>query len=118
MSSIMNGSDYPLGVVIRGGRGGFDGLNLDLPPNGRQQIDVGDDGPDLTIVGPFRPPPLAPLVEQPYRCPICGGRGFVPVGFYATLTYTTSVTTDPCRSCAGDGVLWRRSHAPVGGSGL
>ena len=47
---------------------------------------------------------------QPYRCPVCDGRGLVPAGFYhfpRTLTSTAAgVTSERCRSCVGAGVLW------------
>ena len=46
-----------------------------------------------------------------YKCPVCGGRGFVPCGFYLSQTYdgssvTTSTATEVCRSCQGRGVLF------------
>src|SRR5438876_30914 len=42
-------------------------------------------------------------------CPVCGGRGIVPVGFY-DLGYPTSAgeaktVPEPCRSCHGRGFL-------------
>lgn len=46
---------------------------------------------------------------QPYKCPVCDGRGFVPNGFYNTTTQEyVSVNTTPetCRSCGGTGVVW------------
>lgn len=45
----------------------------------------------------------------PYRCPICGGNGLVPDGFYATVTghwSTTDCTSEKCRSCNGTGIVW------------
>lgn len=46
---------------------------------------------------------------QPYKCPVCDGRGFVPNGFYNTTTQEyVSVNTIPetCRSCGGTGIIW------------
>jgi len=47
--------------------------------------------------------------KKPFCCPVCNGRGYVPVGFYQSTgpTFVTSSTaTDPCRSCNGKGVVW------------
>lgn len=46
-----------------------------------------------------------------YRCPVCGGRGFVPCGFYLSQTYdgssvTNSTSTEVCRSCNGRGIIF------------
>lgn len=46
-----------------------------------------------------------------YRCPVCGGRGFVPCGFYSSQTYdgssiTNSTSTEVCRSCHGKGIVF------------
>ena len=46
-----------------------------------------------------------------YKCPICGGRGFVPCGFYSSQTYdgssiTNSTSTEVCRSCHGRGIVF------------
>lgn len=46
---------------------------------------------------------------QPYKCPVCDGRGFVPNGFYNTFSQGyISVNTSPetCRTCNGSGVVW------------
>jgi len=45
----------------------------------------------------------------PYTCPVCQGRGLVPIGFYNPGNETLSSSTMPerCRSCNGTGVLWR-----------
>lgn len=44
---------------------------------------------------------------HPYSCPVCGGRGIVPYGFYEIGTVSTnSPAIDQCRSCAGSGVVW------------
>ena len=41
--------------------------------------------------------------RQPYRCPVCDGRGFILAGFYVLPT----INTEQCRSCGGEGVIWR-----------
>ena len=49
---------------------------------------------------------------QPYRCPVCSGRGVVAAGFYLLGPYptascsTTAPATEACRSCAGGGIVW------------
>lgn len=44
-----------------------------------------------------------------YVCPVCGGKGLVPNGFYNTIgtQYYTSSSTAPetCRSCGGKGYI-------------
>jgi len=48
---------------------------------------------------------------KPYTCPVCGGRGIVPAGFYTSVGYysTTGNTTEHCRSCSGTGIIWGNS---------
>ena len=46
----------------------------------------------------------------PYICPVCGGKGSVPPGFYDTGGYPWDTTTNinirqPCRACGGSGVI-------------
>lgn len=46
---------------------------------------------------------------MPYICPVCRGNGLVDNGFYTQTTgqwTSTSTTPEPCRACAGKGVLW------------
>lgn len=43
---------------------------------------------------------------KPYACPVCGGRGVVPPGFYTLPGSTSSFSSETCRSCQGTGVLW------------
>lgn len=48
---------------------------------------------------------------EPHVCPVCGGRGFVPNGFYSTTNpygnyQSTSTGAEICRACQGTGVLW------------
>ena len=43
------------------------------------------------------------------RCPICGGNGIVPNGFYTLTTEiwsTVSTTPEKCKSCNGTGIVW------------
>lgn len=50
------------------------------------------------------------------RCPVCGGSGHVPAGFYLgtgpTIT-TSSSMPEQCRSCNGTGVVWHWSAATL-----
>lgn len=46
------------------------------------------------------------LVAQPFRCPICEGRGTVEAGFYNPGLGTTSTTREVCHSCGGAGIIW------------
>ena len=46
--------------------------------------------------------------KRPHKCPVCGGKGIVPQGFYSTTGYTwgsTSTAPDQCRSCGGRGIV-------------
>ena len=44
-------------------------------------------------------------VSKPYKCPVCNGRGKMPINFYErTATHTGDAN---CRTCNGTGVLWR-----------
>lgn len=46
-------------------------------------------------------------------CPVCGGRGLVPKGFYDVLPgyhrggSCTVLTPEQCRSCGGQGFVWK-----------
>lgn len=47
---------------------------------------------------------------EPYRCPVCNGRGFVPGGFYSSTSdvwITGTLATEVCRTCQGKGVVWK-----------
>lgn len=48
----------------------------------------------------------------PYKCPVCGGRGKVPNGFYNTSPYysSSSLSDEICRSCSGSGILWSKDE--------
>jgi len=44
----------------------------------------------------------------PHKCPVCEGRGILPLGFYnnyphQSLTYNIPET---CKSCGGAGIIW------------
>ena len=42
-------------------------------------------------------------------CPICNGRGRVPLGFYNSQNgqFSSSATaTEQCRTCHGTGIVW------------
>ena len=45
--------------------------------------------------------------KLPYRCPICGGNGIVPDGFYNQTSgnWTSSGIAEKCRSCK-NGIVW------------
>lgn len=45
---------------------------------------------------------------QPYKCPVCEGRGLVPQGFYNLHLTGISGSTAPetCKTCNGQGILW------------
>lgn len=48
-------------------------------------------------------------VPKPSTCPVCGGNGMVPNGFYNQFRgqwLTSSATPEMCRSCTGSGVVW------------
>ena len=49
--------------------------------------------------------------QQPYKCPVCEGRGVVPQGFYDVLPgfvgSTTSTAPETCKTCGGSGIIWR-----------
>jgi hypothetical protein len=47
-------------------------------------------------------------LRQPYRCPVCSGRGLVVAGFYdgQVISIGTLLPQEPCRSCLGTGSIW------------
>lgn len=45
------------------------------------------------------------LTAIPYRCPVCGGRGAMPLGFYSMGELSSSATPDTCRACGGRGII-------------
>jgi len=50
--------------------------------------------------------------ELPYRCPVCDGRGIIPIGFYTGMSEgaVSNMTPEDCRSCEGIGVVWRKFY--------
>lgn len=49
---------------------------------------------------------------KPFVCPVCGGNGQVPAGFYSQTTgrwSSSSTASEVCRSCQGTGVVWRKA---------
>ena len=45
----------------------------------------------------------------PHRCPVCGGSGVVPNGFYRQSNgewVSSSTAPEICRSCNGTGIVW------------
>ena len=49
------------------------------------------------------------LVLIPYCCPVCGGNGLVPNGFYnqvGGMWSSTDATPEKCRACNGTGIVW------------
>ncbi len=43
-------------------------------------------------------------MATPHKCPVCFGKGKVPVGFYGDQG--SDASEPQCRSCHGQGVLW------------
>jgi hypothetical protein len=46
--------------------------------------------------------------KRPHRCPVCGGKGIVPNGFYSSPSSSwvgNSATPEMCRACTGAGVV-------------
>jgi len=44
--------------------------------------------------------------KQPFKCPVCEGKGFVPHEFYGELV-SSDASPQICRSCNGRGVIWQ-----------
>jgi C4-type Zn-finger protein len=47
------------------------------------------------------------MITEWQKCPVCEGRGLVPVGFYNAYPYTTTggQTTETCRTCQGKTII-------------
>lgn len=45
-----------------------------------------------------------------HLCPVCQGRGFVPLGFYSPYGAASTANDETCRTCKGTGVLWEQPH--------
>lgn len=48
-----------------------------------------------------------------YKCPVCKGRGFVPINFYGDLSNNLTDAITKCRTCEGSGVLWEKDNIPI-----
>lgn len=65
-----------------------------------------------TTVCPYHSQVMYPpqgLEVKPYLCPVCGGNGIRPSGFYSQTSgewLSADTSTIPCRSCNGTGVVW------------
>ncbi len=44
--------------------------------------------------------------KKPHYCPVCGGKGKLPNGFYGFAETTSEFIPENCRSCNGKGVIW------------
>ena len=46
-------------------------------------------------------------MSEAHICPVCGGKGLVPNGFYNAINTSASIQTTPetCRSCGGHGYI-------------
>lgn len=81
------------------------GIDLPMP-----QFALGPDALDglMARITPEKIEWIPP--QQPHRCPVCDGRGLVPVGFYLMVGGmgggTTSTGPETCRSCTGNGIIW------------
>jgi len=52
-------------------------------------------------------------MKMPFVCPVCGGNGLVPRGFYMQVSGNWSVTDatpEICRSCGGNGIVWNEEN--------
>lgn len=50
-----------------------------------------------------------------HRCPVCGGKGIVPNGFYSGTGEhysTSSVSPEQCQGCQGTGIVWDVTPVP------
>ena len=46
-------------------------------------------------------------MRRPFKCPVCGGRGIVPNGFYDIFPQSiTSIIPETCKTCHGTGIIW------------
>lgn len=48
--------------------------------------------------------------KTPHCCPVCGGNGQVPNGFYNQTGgkwASSSTAPETCRTCSGSGIVWR-----------
>ena len=45
-------------------------------------------------------------MARPYLCPVCKGKGVVPIDFYGPREISSVMGTITCKTCSGIGVLW------------
>lgn len=45
------------------------------------------------------------ISSQPYRCPVCEGRGTMPCNFYTRATMAGDTAQVQCKSCNGTGII-------------
>lgn len=58
-------------------------------------------------IKPFSEPVLFNQMK-PYCCPVCGGKGIVPSGFYSfpgNFGGVTNTCAETCRACNGKGII-------------
>lgn len=49
-------------------------------------------------------------------CPVCGGKGKVPNGFYTWTEHywpTTSAAAETCRTCNGTGIIFETENKKI-----
>lgn len=64
--------------------------------------------------GPYTIPdgsgfPTAVSKRIPHKCPVCGGNGLVPAGFYEQVTgewVSASTEFEQCWTCQRTGIVW------------
>lgn len=73
--------------------------------------DCGNHGPKGTVIKAQEVGDLGAGGEahwqQPYKCPVCEGRQRVPETTYRAVPLGYPVGDVDCRTCKGEGVLWR-----------
>jgi|LSQX01.3.fsa_nt_gb DnaJ-class molecular chaperone len=53
-------------------------------------------------------------MRRPFKCPVCGGRGIVPNGFYDIFPQSiTSIIPETCKTCHGSGIIWGENITEV-----
>lgn len=51
------------------------------------------------------------IPSEPWQaCPVCGGRGWMPHGFFTGMLSGTDVTNETCRVCGGLGMVKPSVH--------
>lgn len=54
-------------------------------------------------------PAIATTEPTPHVCPVCGGNGLRPQGFYDQVSgmwSSSGIVFDMCRTCKGTGIVW------------